>query len=200
MVELLDVPGIRDQPIERLRRFARLLRSVGSDPALVGAVIGFESGWDRTARNPHSSAVGLIQWTTSGAGAQGLEREQIAAMGTDAQIDLVAEWYGRHNTAGWRVADYYLAVFAPDAIGKPLSAVVYSAPSKAYEQNAALDADGDGVISVGDIVSKFGGFVAAADRKPRIAVDASIAAPVVAALVAATLLGGGLYAERRRWV
>lgn len=200
MAELLDVPGIRAQPIERLRRFARLMRVAGADPALVGAVISFESAWNPNARNPNSNAVGLIQWTTTGAEAQGFEREQIAAMGADAQIDLVADWYGQHNTSNWRVVDYYLAVFAPGAIGKSAGAAVYSAPSKAYEQNAGLDVDNDGVITVADITSRFGGLVAAAQKRPRIAVSDSRAPRVLAAVLAVALIGAAIESERRGWL
>lgn len=199
-VALLDVPGIRNQPPRLLVQFVRLMRNAGADPALVGAVIGFESAWDPRARNPLSGAVGLIQWTNTGARSQGLEREQIAKMSAGQQLQLVGRWYSRFNTAGWRDADYYLAIFAPAALRKPLGAAVYSAPSAAYTQNAAMDVDGNGVITVGDIVGRFGGFVSHARTKPAVIVRDERWPYWLAAAGSVAIAAGAYYAERRRWL
>lgn len=175
------------------------MKRIGADPSAVLAVISFETGgtFSPKERNPKSGAVGLIQWTHVGAKSQGLEREQIAAMSAEQQLDLLAAWFERERPARLhRTLDYYLAVFAPDHIGKPMDAAVYSKPSNAYDQNAPLDSDNDGIITVADIAQHFLPVVEAARKRPRRHINAD-AWPHVLALVAGVgLIGAAVYFER----
>ena len=43
--------------------------------------------------------------------------------------------------------DVYMAILWPAAVGKPNSFVLFSKPSKAYEENAGLDGNNDGKVT-----------------------------------------------------
>ena len=84
------------------------------------------------------------------------------------QLGYVDKWY-RHHDAYKKIEherDYYLTVFAPVGVGKPLAFPLYTKPSLEYEQNAAMDLNGDGVITVADVSGKFRAFVKAAELQP----------------------------------
>ena len=61
--------------------------------------------------------------------------------------DYLNHYKGRYKTMG----DVYMAVFSPAFIGKPSTTVMYISPSRAYNQNAGLDTDHKGYITVGDV-------------------------------------------------
>lgn len=194
---LLDVAGLRNRSDRWRVLFVRYMRSIGADPDAVAAVISAETGgtFHPKMRNP-DGAVGLIQWTTIGAESQGYEREQIARMSAEQQLRLVRDWYERAKPARLhRPIDYYLAVFAPAAIGKPDSAEVYSVANSpdAFEANAPLDIDGNGVITVAEVRFFFEPVMAAAQNKPRVIVVDERWPYLLAGLGAAAAASGGAY-------
>ena len=48
----------------------------------------------------------------------------------------------------------YMAVLWPVAVGKPLSHVLFAAPTAAYEQNKGLDTDKDGKVTKAEAAAK----------------------------------------------
>lgn len=188
--ELLNTPGLEVNTTLAFKRKAiRLADAMSLDPGLWLAVMSFETGgsFSPSIRNPASGATGLIQFTKKYAPiVVGKTVEQLANMSALEQLDYVDRWY-RHNDMFRRIArprDYYLAVFAPAGIGKPLEHALYTAPSQEYEQNRAMDVDGDGVITVGDVSLKFRGFLQAAAEAPPLAVTMSQPGAALAAALA----------------
>lgn len=128
------------------------------DPNWMMAVMAFETGnsFLPYERNGKSGAVGLIQFTKSGLSGPNMGKYtqvKIARMTAVEQIkgpvrDYFRQYEGKINNLG----DTYMAVFAPIGLGKPDSTVLYTSPSKEYNQNAPLDTDHKGYITRGDCI------------------------------------------------
>jgi hypothetical protein len=146
VIELLNVPGLATTSRAFKRKAVTIASGMGLDPSLLLAVMSFETAgtFDPAIKNPHSGAVGLIQFTKKWASiVVGKTVEELGAMSAVEQLDYVEAWYRYHHIylSITEPRDYYLAVFAPTGIGKPESFPLYVAPSQAYEQNKAMDAD-----------------------------------------------------------
>lgn len=135
----------------------KLGQSLGISPNWIMAVISAESNFNPQSKNSKSGAVGLIQftnvgWTSAFQTKYGRNKSVILSMTAAEQVkgpitDYLNQYKGRYKTMG----DLYMAVFSPAFIGKPSTTVMYSSPSKAYNQNAGLDTDHKGYITVGDV-------------------------------------------------
>lgn len=197
IVQLLRSPGLAENTSEAFRcELVAMGQRLMLDAGLIGAVMSFETGgkYDPALKNlAGSGATGLIQFMPSTAKILGTTTDELAQMTAVEQLHYVEKffqpWAGRLHAP----LDYYLAVFSPAFVGKPASTVMYSAPSKAYEQNAGLDADGDGHITVGDVGKKFGGLVASAQAKAPIPVDLGACAEAPPVEVPGSG-GGGIFA------
>jgi hypothetical protein len=122
---------------------ARIAQQLGLEPNDLAQIISFETGgtFDPNARNPNSSATGLIQKMADPDGKYyGHTRDQLGAMGFDEQMEKVVKRYfqergfsdGRTHTVG----EAYEAVAGSG----------YKKGSKAYDLNKVWDANGDGTI------------------------------------------------------
>lgn len=175
IVELLRSPGLAENTDEAFRRaLVEMGARLDLDPGLIGAVMSFETGgsFDPAQTNlAGSGATGLVQFMPSTARLLGTTTEELAQMSAVEQLDYVEMIYEPWAGRLYQPIDYYLVVFSPAFVGDPPATPMYSAPSKAYEQNSGLDVDGDGVITVGDVTRRFGGLVATAETKPPIVVD-----------------------------
>jgi hypothetical protein len=126
------------------------------DPSWLMAVMYVETGGEfrSNTRNPNSTATGLIQFLESTARSLGTTTTKLARMTEVQQMDYVYAYLkpykGRMNSMG----DVYMAVFAPVAVGKPDSYVLYSSPTPAYNANASLDRERKGYITKGDAVAR----------------------------------------------
>lgn len=123
-----------------------------ADPNDLMGVMKTESGFNAGAKNPTSTATGLIQWMTP---PNGMSRDQWAAQPASAQLQYVEKWMspyqGKLNSPG-RV---YLAVAAPGILGKlPKDAgpdtVIYAAGSKEAKANAGWQ-DAHGNVTLGKL-------------------------------------------------
>jgi hypothetical protein len=97
-----------------------------------------------------SSAVGLIQFLESTAKALGTTTAALAAMTAEAQFDYVWRYFRdviRARGPLRSLEDCYMAIHWPAAVGKPDGATMYVRGSDAYAVNAALDLDGDHLIT-----------------------------------------------------
>jgi hypothetical protein len=169
----------------------------GRNPEAIAAVVSSESGWDpsagRSLWSPKRTATGLIQWIEStlrwliGApprpeshnGYEWLTRDWLSKLSAVEQLPLVFKYYDA--TLGKRDArpvDYYLAGWGA-GVGKPLDHVLATKGdgSTLYEQNAGLDRDGNGVITVGDLQRRVDGIIAAARNRPPLQLPESGAVP-----------------------
>ena len=155
LVTLYAVRGLDGTDEGFRRQLAATAVGLDVDPNMLAAIISFETGGTFRAdiRNPKSGAVGLIQFLPSTARNMfGLSADQLAAMTPAEQLPYVAG-YLRRVARGRKLAtvsDFYAAVFAPNKIGAPDSAVLYRRGGKAYEYNRALDRNRDGTITKGE--------------------------------------------------
>lgn len=161
----------------------RLALEKGLSPSLIAAVIAYESGFNPKARNPHSGALGLIQWMPK------LFPDlyaRLPALDATGQLPAVVEYFAGKNALtrlGSRATptDYYLAVFLPGFIGQPKTTVLGVKGSneslmlrgtstglslgRMYEQNAGFDTKKNGLFTLADVGAKIENIVSAAQRR-----------------------------------
>lgn len=103
-----------------------------------------------------SGATGLIQFMPATAIELGTTVSALAAMSDLEQLDWVekyfAPWRGKLGT----LADLYMAILWPKAIGRPVDYVLWDKATRptTYRQNAGLDTDRDGRITKAECVVK----------------------------------------------
>lgn len=126
-------------------------------PSFLMACMEFESGLNPAAKNPNSSATGLIQMMRFTAAHYGTTPEALAAMTAEKQFDYVWMYFrdaikdhGPLTTLG----DTYMAILNPSAIGKPMDYVMWVSGSSAYAVNAGLDANKDHQITKAEAVAR----------------------------------------------
>lgn len=132
---------------------------LGFDPNWIMAVMGFETGYtfSPAARNPGSTATGLIQFIESTARGLGTTTAQLARMTAVQQLDYVERYYQPYASRVRNLGDAYLAVLWPAAVGRPDSFIMWDADSGPYQAqyaaNSGLDVGRKGYITRGDAVS-----------------------------------------------
>lgn len=136
-------------------------RRLHMNPSWILAVMFHESRLNPAARNFRGSgATGLIQFMgpalkdlnkrlQTGYYLSDIRRMDALAQLTlvEAYYEMVQERYGQINN----FPDAYLAVLFPKAIGKSPEYILFSKPGRRYAQNAGLDLNQDGHITVSDI-------------------------------------------------
>lgn len=125
----------------------------------VMACIAFESGesFSPSKRNgAGSGAVGLIQFMPATARALGTTTEALAAMTAEKQLDYVEAYFRPYAGKMRDLADLYMAILWPRAVGKAPSYVLWTADKSptTYRQNAGLDADKNGAITKAEAAAK----------------------------------------------
>ncbi len=121
------------------------------------AAMAFESGgtFSPSIRNAAGSgAVGLIQFMPSTARNLGTTSDALAAMTATAQLDYVRKYFLPQRRRLHTLEDVYMAILYPAAIGKGASHVLFSRGTTAYTQNAGLDSNGDGAVTVGEAAER----------------------------------------------
>lgn len=119
------------------------------------AVMYSESKFDASAENRKGSgAVGLIQWMPETAKDFGQSTQNIKKLSHIEQLDIaynylnrVRQKYGEFKSLG----HLYLGILYPKAMSGDFCYTLYAKPSTAYQQNAGLDEDQDGRVTVRDI-------------------------------------------------
>lgn len=146
---------------EFLNRVKEIAQKLKCDYRDLLGVMNSESGLNPKARNKHSGAIGLIQFTdiaikdlnqTYG---MNLTKNKIANMSALEQLDLVEKYLTRtksfrfNSSEQLNSADLYAIVYRPAFAGKKVIAT--EADGKTYRLNRGLDLDKDGVISDRDL-------------------------------------------------
>lgn len=118
-------------------------------PEVLIPCMKFESNINPKARNPQSSASGLIQFMSGTAKNLGTTIENIRGMDAMGQLSYVYKYFAnqREDWSGMTVADVYMAILWPMAIGKPDDYVLWSSSNGAYTVNRGLDWNKDGKIT-----------------------------------------------------
>lgn len=135
---------------EKADSIARVAKNIGVNPNDLAAVISFETAgsFNPAAKNPGSSATGLIQFmngTDGHKGYYGMSRDQFSGLGFDEQMNYVEKYFKERGFKAGKnknVGDVYGAV----------TGYGYKRGSKAYEQNKVWDSNGNGVVEKGEMV------------------------------------------------
>lgn len=125
------------------------------NPNWLMGVMYHESKLNPRAVNSLSGATGLIQFMPATARGLGTNIETIRGMNRVEQMELVYKYLKPYKPYLNSYGDVYRAVFYPNLNGKfagTLTAPKGAAlPDVVYRYNKAVDMNGDGVITVGDI-------------------------------------------------
>jgi hypothetical protein len=140
-----------------IARVKQLAKTFNANPNWFMALFNSETGGTFKAdiyNMGGSGAVGLIQFMPRTAQDLGATTSFLASLSNVEQLDWVEKYIHRQlaNIGHTAIKDYddlYLLVFYPVAVGKPDS---YTIPLSGigYTQNAGIDMNGDGVITVAD--------------------------------------------------
>lgn len=144
---------------EFVSRLIRLCASFGwsnEHASWLMACMAFESAetFSPSIKNmAGSGATGLIQFMPSTAKGLGTTVEKLAAMSAVEQLDYVEKYFKPYAKRISSLPDMYMAILLPTAVGKPDDYPLFTSGA-AYRQNAALDADSDGVITKREAAAK----------------------------------------------
>ena len=147
-VHVSDVPTFE----RKVREIAGQLRV---PPEWLMAVMYSESKFDASVRNfKGSGATGLIQFMPAAASEMNVSLERLRRMDHVQQLEYVylylqtvRDRYGEFQS----LTDLYLGILYPKALGQDYCYTLYAKPSQAFEQNAGLDENKDGRVTVSDI-------------------------------------------------
>ncbi len=132
--------------------------NLGVDPNFLMACIAFETGqtFSPSKRNPVSSATGLIQFLSSTALSLGTTVAALAAMPAEAQLDFVEKYLLPKKGQLHTLADVYMQILLPAAVGKPNDFVLFSKEKnmETYNANKGLDLNGDGKVTKSEATSR----------------------------------------------
>lgn len=127
---------------------------LGFDPNWLMAIMAFETGGTFNPAEPNqagSGAVGLIQFTRPVARELGTTTGELSRMTQVEQLEFVKRYFTQYGYASRvkNLADCYMAVFWPRAIGKNNDYVLIDRDLQpiAYRQNRGLDKNDDGKIT-----------------------------------------------------
>jgi len=148
--------------------------NIGVDPSDLMACIAWESGrsFSPSVKNAAGSgAVGLIQFMPTTATGLGTSTAALAAMTAETQLDWVEKYFKPYKGKLHNLADLYMAILWPKAVGQPMEYVLWDKDSRptTYRQNAGLDIDKDGEITKAECSAKLYTMKAEGQRPENIA-------------------------------
>ncbi|MDX1908780.1 MAG: transglycosylase SLT domain-containing protein [Bacteroidia bacterium] len=139
--------------------FTREVRAVAAQldipPEWLMAVMYAESRFDPHVLNHKGSgAAGLIQFMPAVAQELGTSAEQLRAMSAVDQLEYVFLYLNNvrlRNGPFQSLTDLYLGILFPRARTQDFCYTLYAKPSLQYTQNAGLDEDKDGSVTISDV-------------------------------------------------
>lgn len=151
--------GARVSPAFRDKVRAMAGRLQYSEPSDFMTCMAWESGrsFDPAKKNlAGSGATGLIQFMPATAQGLGTSTAALAAMTPEQQLDFVEKYFRPYTGKLHNLADLYMVILWPKAVGKPLEYVLWErgAMPTTYRQNAGLDANRDGAITKAECAAK----------------------------------------------
>lgn len=135
---------------------AKVAASIGVPHDHLLRAISFETGgtFNPKAKNPGSTATGLIQFLEATAKELGTSTAELAKMSATEQLPFVEKYLSRWlKTKGVEnpgFGDLYAAIHYPAAVGKDDGFVLYKRGTEAYDVNSSLDSNGDGTVTKGE--------------------------------------------------
>jgi hypothetical protein len=149
-------------------RLSEIALRLGIDPGWLMIVFYIETAAGKTGRIDHrirnasTGATGLIQFMPRTARSLGTDTAALQLMTNVQQLDYVEKYLAPFRGKMKCLADVYLAVFFPIAIGKPDNWVLQAAGLSAETVarfNPLYDLNRDGQLTVGEIKAKLMQFV-----------------------------------------
>lgn len=117
---------------------------LGVNPKHLMIVMNNESGLNHKAKNPTSSAAGLIQFMANTAKSLGTTTSALLLMSNVQQLDYVFKYLKPYKSKMLSVADVYLAVFFPKAL---FQNDIWEFPQWAVKANKIFDISKDGKLT-----------------------------------------------------
>jgi hypothetical protein len=148
-----------DKVTENRTEFIAKVRSICDQlsikPDWLMAMMNHESGLNHRIQNPNGGATGLIQFMPDTAQRLGTSTEALRAMTNVEQLDYVYRYFLPYRGRVHNYSDLYLVTFYPYALGRSDDFVFGSERSpewakKVRDQNAAIDLNGDGAITLAE--------------------------------------------------
>lgn len=136
---------------QKAAAIAKVAKNIGVNPNDLAAVISFETGgtFSPSAKNPSSSATGLIQFMKGSGGTKGkyygMSRNDFANLSFDEQMKYVEKYFKDRGFSANKkrdVADTYTAV----------TGYGYKKGTDAYDLNKVWDSNKNGVVEKGEMV------------------------------------------------
>lgn len=134
---------------------------LGIDPDWLMTCIAFESAGTFRADVKNmagSGATGLIQFMPSTARAMGTTVDALAAMSEVEQLDYVYAYFLPYEGRLGSLADVYMAILWPRAIGESEAYVLWDRDYRptTYRQNSGLDTNQDGKVTKAEASKRLG--------------------------------------------
>lgn len=149
-------------------RLQEIARSLGIRAAWLMIVFFIETAAAKTGvidhriSNSATGATGLIQFMPATAAALGTSTTRLKQMSNVEQLYYVEKYLSPYRGRMRSLADVYLAVFFPAAIGRPDNWVLQTSRLSAQTVarfNPLFDINRDGIITVGEIKNKLFQFI-----------------------------------------
>lgn len=140
---------------QKAAAIAKVAKNIGVNPNDLAAVISFETGgtFSPSAKNPSSSATGLIQFMKGSGGTKGkyygMTRDQFASLSFEQQMAYVEKYY-KDRDKRFRAGNE-----SKNSTGDVYGAVTgwgYKRGTAAYDLNAVWDSNNNDVIEKGEMV------------------------------------------------
>lgn len=147
MISSKDLPflnKVKDNTSIFAEKVISISKDLNIDPRWLMIVMYNESGLNPKAKNPLSTATGLIQFMESTAKVLGTTTANIYNMTNLQQLDLVKKYISSYAPLIKSVGDAYLAVFYPLALKKSLN---YIFPENVVKVNRIFDLNKDGILT-----------------------------------------------------
>jgi Transglycosylase SLT domain. len=128
-----------------------IARALLINPDFLMSAMAFETGetFSPSVKNAAGSgAVGLIQFMPSTAKSLGTTTDALSQLTAEAQLDFVQKYFQPKQGRLLSIEDTYMAILYPAAIGQPPDHPLFSKGTTVYSQNAGLDQNKDGTITV----------------------------------------------------
>ncbi len=138
---------------EFLKAVEAMAKRLNVDPNKLLNVMAFESRINPAAKNPKSSATGLIQFMAATAEGLGTTVDKLRNMDAIAQLQYVEAYFRQFK----RLADTQESLYTAVLAGRPVSdpnAVLFREGTRAFAANRGLDRDASGTITAGEAAAR----------------------------------------------
>lgn len=159
-----------------LSKNAELAAWLNVNPEHLLTVYYIESRFNPKAVNPLSNATGIIQWMPSTAQWLGTTTSYLKTLTAEQQLDWVKKYMAPYKGRMKNIADVYLAVFFPAAIGKPDNYVLQTSSLSAEriaKWNPAYDLNKDNKLTKGEVKQKITEIASSIGLKKKITIGIS---------------------------